>query len=315
MEEKGFISFSLESLGKMNLLSEEEYQSYMGYFMAQIDSNSDRRFEMFMYPCRINAYIALQCVEGSVEIISNLKRYKIERNCIYVSMPKDIIQLCDWSECKLNLIAFDDNFIRKINLNYNDILSVFLGIQKFPCVQLTSMEAASLQETFLSLKKEMEVFKGKGYCNEIVMSYINLIIYKACSYLSSYLETQAGQPETVNKRAEEYYNKFMSLLQQHFKDKRSLEFYAAKLYITTKYLTSLIKKTSGRTAMEWINDCVIMEAKNLLKYSDMSIQGISEYLNFSNQSFFSQYFKRFSGLSPSDYRSQPPLSQEIEDNR
>jgi AraC-like DNA-binding protein len=305
MEDKGFISFSLESLGKMNLLSEEEYQTYLGYFLAQIDSNSDRKFEMFRYPCRINAYIAMLCVEGSVEIISNLKHHKIEKNCIYVSMPKDIIQLCDWSECKLYIIAFDDDFIRKTNLNYNNVLSVLLGIQKHPSVELSPQETSSLQETFFSLRNEMEVFKGKDYYNEIVMGYINLITYKACSYLKFYLETQAGESEAVNRRREEYYNKFMSLLNQNFKHERSIGFYAAKLYITPKYMTTLIKKTSGRSAIDWINDSVIMEAKNLLKYSEMSIQEISDYLNFSNQSFFSQYFKRLSGGSPSDYRAQP----------
>lgn len=305
MEDKGLISFSLESLGKMNLLSEDEYQAFMGYFMAEIDTKSGRRFEIFRYPCRINAYIALLCVEGSVEIISNLKHYTIEKNCLYVSMPSDIIQLCDWSGCKLYIMVFDDNFIRKFNLNYNDILSVFLGIQKHPCVKLTVQEAFSLQDTFFSLKNEMEVFKNKEYCNEIVMSYINLITYKACSYLSSYLEALDRENETLNKRSQEYYNKFMSLLRQNFKNERSLDFYAAKLCITPKYMTSLIKKTSGKSALEWINDSVILEAKNLLRYSGMSIQEISDYLSFSNQSFFSQYFKRLSGCSPSEYRALP----------
>jgi AraC-like DNA-binding protein len=72
-------------------------------------------------------------------------------------------------------------------------------------------------------------------------------------------------------------------------------------------MTTLIKKTSGRSAMDWINDYVIMEAKNLLRYSEMSIQEISEYLNFSNQSFFAQYFKRVTGCSPSDYRDRPQV--------
>lgn len=305
MKDKEFISFSLESLGKMNLLSEEDYRAFLGYFLVQIDTKSDRKFEMFRYPCRINAFVAILCVDGSVEIISNLKHYKIEKNCLFVSMPKDILQLCDWSECKLYLMAFDDDSIRKFNLNYNNVLSVFLGIQKNPCVRLSFQEATSLQETFFSLRKEMEVFKDKEYFNEIAMSYINLITYKACSYLSGYLEMDARDSENINKRSEEYYNKFMSLLKQNFKNERSLEFYASKLYITPKYMTSLIKKASGKSAMEWINDCVIMEAKNLLKHSNMSIQEISEYLNFSNQSFFSQYFKRFIGCSPSDYKAQP----------
>jgi AraC-like DNA-binding protein len=97
----------------------------------------------------------------------------------------------------------------------------------------------------------------------------------------------------------------MTLLNQHFKYERSIEFYASKLCVTPKYMTTLIKKTSGKSAMEWINEYVVMEAKHLLKYSDMSIQEISDYLNFSNQSFFAQYFKRFSDYSPSNYRTRP----------
>jgi AraC family transcriptional regulator, transcriptional activator of pobA len=53
-----------------------------------------------------------------------------------------------------------------------------------------------------------------------------------------------------------------------------------------------------------------METKNLLKYSDMSIQEISEYLSFSNQSYFAQYFKGFSRCSPSDFR-QPQLEPSL----
>ncbi len=305
MVDKGFISFSLDTLGKMDLLSREEYRFYQGYFLAQIDSESDKKLEIFRYPCRIDAYIALECTEGSVEIISNLKHYKIGKNCLFVSMPKDIIQLCEWRKCKLNIIAFDDNFIRKTNINYNDVLSIFIGIQKHPCVELLQHEAESLEETFFSLKREIEVFEGKDYYNEIVMSYINLVTYKACSFINRYLETQLGDIERVKKRSEEYYNKFMLLLNQHFKRERSIGFYASKLFISPKYMTTLIKKTSGRSAMDWINDYVIMEAKNLLKYSEMSILEISEYLNFSNQSFFAQYFKRFTGCSPSDYRDKP----------
>lgn len=303
MKDRDFISFSLESLGKMNLLSEEEYLTYLGYFLARIDTKSDRKFEMFRYPCRIDAFVAILCVKGSVELISNFRHYKIERNCLFVSMPKDIIQLSGWNDCKVYIIAFDDDFIRKFNLNYNNVLSVFLGIQKNPCVGLSHQEASSLKETFFSLRKEMEIFKGKEYGNEIVMSYINLITYKACSFLSGYLQTDSRDSENANKRSEEYYNRFMSLLKQYFKNERSLDFYSEKLFITPKYMTTLIKKASGKSAMEWINDCVIMEAKNLLKYSDMSIQEISEYLNFSNQSFFSQYFKRISGRTPSEYRA------------
>jgi len=305
MEDKGFISFSLESLDKMHFIPEESYISYRGCFFTRIDSDLDKKIDIFRFPCRINAYIALQCIEGSVEIISNLKHYRIEKNCLFVSMPKDIIQLCEWNGCKLYIIAFDGDFIRKSNIDFNSMLSLNIGIQKHPCIEITQVEAGNLEETFFSLKRDLDAFERRDYYDEIIMSYLNLITYKACSFINRYLETQSPDIELFNKRGEEYYNKFMTLLNQYFKQERSIGFYASKLYITPKYMTSLIKKTSGRSAMEWINDYVIMEAKNLLKYSDMNIQEISEYLNFSNQSFFAQYFKRFYGSSPTDYRARP----------
>ena len=79
-------------------------------------------------------------------------------------------------------------------------------------------------------------------------------------------------------------------------------FYASLLHITPKYLTTIIKQVSGRSAAEWIDECVILEAKNLLKYSSMSIQQIAYYLNFPNQSFFGTYFKRRTGMSPTEYK-------------
>ena len=79
-------------------------------------------------------------------------------------------------------------------------------------------------------------------------------------------------------------------------------FYAGQLHLTPKYLTTIIRKTSGRTAAEWIDDYVVLEAKNLLKYSTMSIQEIAYHLNFSTQSFFGKYFKQHTGTSPSRYK-------------
>ena len=81
-------------------------------------------------------------------------------------------------------------------------------------------------------------------------------------------------------------------------------FYADRLRVTPKYLTTLIKKASGRSVSAWIDYYVIGEAKTLLKYSDRSIYEISKELNFPNQSFFGSYFRRYVGVSPSQYRSR-----------
>lgn len=94
----------------------------------------------------------------------------------------------------------------------------------------------------------------------------------------------------------------MSELTKHYMQERSVGFYAGQLHLTPKYLTTIIRKTSGRTAAEWIDDYVVLEAKNLLKYSTMSIQEIAYCLNFPNQSFFGKYFRNHTGMPPSAYR-------------
>ena len=81
-----------------------------------------------------------------------------------------------------------------------------------------------------------------------------------------------------------------------------MSFYARQLNITPKYLSSVVKEVSGKTAAKWIDESVILEAKSLLKYSGMSIQEIAYCLNFPNQSFFGKYFRSHTGMTPSAYR-------------
>ena len=90
----------------------------------------------------------------------------------------------------------------------------------------------------------------------------------------------------------------------HYKQERSISFYAEKLCLTPKYLSSVIKQATGKLAGTWIDECVILEAKTQLKCSGKSIQQIAEELNFANQSFFGKYFKHHTGMSPSKYKEE-----------
>lgn len=96
---------------------------------------------------------------------------------------------------------------------------------------------------------------------------------------------------------------FLSLAKEHYKEQRGVKFYADKLCITPKYLSFLIKERSGKSCNEWIDDYVVLEAKALLKSTNMTIQQIADELNFPSQSFFGKYFKRIVELSPKEYRN------------
>ena len=73
--------------------------------------------------------------------------------------------------------------------------------------------------------------------------------------------------------------------------------------ITAKYMTTLVKKASGKSALKWIEDYIILEAKAQLSSTVNTIQQIAFDLNVPSQSLFGRYFKRAVGMSPSDYRA------------
>ena len=98
-------------------------------------------------------------------------------------------------------------------------------------------------------------------------------------------------------------NQFLTLVQENFRKERFLEFYASKLEITPKHLSRTIKKQTGFTAVEWIERFVILESKVLLKSSNLNIQQIADELNFPSQSFFGKYSKKFTGVSPKEFRN------------
>ena len=74
--------------------------------------------------------------------------------------------------------------------------------------------------------------------------------------------------------------------------------------LTAKYMTTLVKKASGKPAIQWIEDYVILDAKTMLRSGRYSVQQVAEELNFPNQSFFGKYFKEAVGISPKKWIKQ-----------
>lgn len=94
----------------------------------------------------------------------------------------------------------------------------------------------------------------------------------------------------------------MNLVQLHHTHERSIAFYADKLFISPKYLSHIIKEATGRSAAAWIDEFVILEAKNMLRFSNKNIQQVAYALNFNTQSSFGKYFKHITGMSPTEYQ-------------
>ena len=127
-------------------------------------------------------------------------------------------------------------------------------------------------------------------------------LFSAYYYGLGYYVHNAQRQKSVLTGQQEICEKFISLVSEHFKTRREIGFYADKLCMTNKYLSSLLKQETGMTALEWIKKYVVLYAKGCLSSTSMTVQEISDDLGFPSQSVFGKYFKRVEGLSPKAYR-------------
>ena len=113
----------------------------------------------------------------------------------------------------------------------------------------------------------------------------------------------AGEPQSSpNSRREEIYGRFMNLVNAECRRHRDVAWYAGRLCITPRYLAGITRSVSGDSPKGLIDYVLVQEIKILLTFSEMPLQEIADRLNFPDQSYLGRFFRRQTGMSPSDYR-------------
>ena len=290
-------SFTLAEL--IDLAGEQR----QGLMRECITASSDSQMQVFRFPCRIDAFIIGVGTEGETSVSFNLHEFRLKKDSMFIFTPKNILQVNSQQYFKADVIAISPDFMRRINIDIKNMMPLFLKFVKNPTLALTPEESRSMRGMIAQIERETRG-PETHFSFDIVSGLIAAPIYKVGDIMYHYLAEHPEGQNNSHNRAEEYFKQFTHLLGEHFREERSVGFYARQLCITPKYLTTLIKRISGQSVSEWIDNYVILEAKTLLKYSTMSIQEIAYYLNFPNQSFFGSYFKRNTGMSPSQYKAQ-----------
>ena len=289
--------FTLQEL--ITISGGENRPGLMGECLA---ASTESHLQAFRYPCRINAFIIGVGTEGESSGLLNLQEFRIKKDSMFIFGPNSILQARSGT-IKVHVIAISPDFLKRINIDTKHLLPLFLQFTTYPCLELPHEVCQSLRNFIALIEQELKGPESE-FSAEIIGGLIAGTVYKVGEILRHYLAEHPELESASHNRAKEYFTQFTQLLGEHYKHERSVGFYARQLCITPKYLTTLIKRISGKSVSEWIDNFVILEAKTLLKYSNMSIQEIAYYLNFPNQSFFGSYFKRNTGMSPSQYKAK-----------
>jgi len=249
----------------------------------------------FSHPFKIDVTVGIICMSGMTRGKMNLKPYTTQSPGFAVILPDQILEYEYISDdFSALIVVMSKRFTESLNIKQS--LPLFLSIRDNPFIPLTKDELDAMV-THYSIMQRAVSKKENPYRLEVAESLI-----KAFFYSFGYQFHQL--PENVTKaKGEILLDNFLKHVQTHYRNQRGVEFYAKGLCLTSKYLSKVVKEVSGQSANSWINNYVVLEAKALLKSTNLTIQQISDELNFPSQSFFGKYFKRYVGLSPKEYRN------------
>lgn len=256
--------------------------------------------ERFKSPCRIDAVVAIVCVGGEVECSVNLKRYRLCNNMIMVNFPNDVIQVHNATALKAYAVVISEEFLNDLHIDFRHRIDFYLKARQNAICSLP-------RESLLKIKPMYRLLIDSISYNspetpEIVIGLVQTFCYTVISFIGLYGSDEYGQDGSM-PRNKQIFDTFMSLVRSEHSSSRSISHYASKMFITPNYLSGVVKKYTGKTASEWINEYVILEAKIMLKDTSMSVQEIAWRLNFTTQSAFGKYFKQSVGVGPRRYRS------------
>ena len=288
----------IQSLGLEQLPSDS---IIIGDDLALVNFNNNWPAYATPEPYKLQHAAICICTAGSCSIKVNLQHYDVESPMLVTLMPGQIVEGIDYSPNFDGItIVLSKRFIDMLNLP--GWQQQYMTLFNNP-VNTISQETLRNLQIFYTILHKAAADEENPFRLQVIENLIRVFFYGGVSKFHKLEGSAASSKNNIVER-------FMELVQEHYREERLIGFYADKLCITPKYLSRLIKEHTGRSAGEWIDNHVILEARAMLQSSDMTIQQIAASLNFPNQSFFGKYFKRATGLSPKQYRSSKGVTNE-----
>ena len=266
--------------------------------------------DKFSKPIRLVGNVMVFCVKGSVHMSVNLNEYDIKEGCLVVLTDQDIVRVEKGSDDDIRdlhwvVIAMSQNFLTDLRVDFRKILSEGVILLETPVLHL-DQNIRGYFEDYLRLIGKVANSELPMYKDAVRSLISSMVSIAAGQWIADINRLRDEKVVKLNSRSEHKtltFKQFIKLVSENYTRQRQVLFYADHLCMSPKYLSKLVKDVSGKSAPEWIDSYVLLEAKHLLKYSNMSIKEIVFRLNFSNQTVFYKYFKAHTGMTPTDYRN------------
>jgi len=243
------------------------------------------------------------CTQGKVQGNMNGKLIELHRNQMAI-IPQNIV---------VTDVMISPDFDIKAMFLTNRILQSFLRkkmsiwtdmmfIHRHNIVSIEEEEMLFYSHFFDMLKLAIARGEDNPFKTDIIQSLLRSAILSICGTMKLMLPASEKRHDISFSNG--HFQHFLDLLHSTKEKHRSVEAYAADLCISSKYLTTICKKNSGKTANEWITEHVLEDIRYYLKQTDLSIKQICDIIGFPNSSFFGKYVKDHFGMTPLQFRRQ-----------
>lgn len=229
-------------------------------------------------PYKSEHYTITYLASGRIHLQAGLTAYDVQAPALITLGPGVIRRVSKQSEAAvMKTLFFKDAFLLlKHNFFENSDLHVL------PLTDLLLLKTRRIFDLIALTAGE-----------EIIRHYLFALIYEIDDYYKQY-------PPTISHPV---FAKFSQLLHRYCTQEHRLDFYALQLEMSPKYLSAFIKKHTGKSAGEWIDQSITLEAKVLLQNEQLSIGEVSNALHFSDQSVFGKFFRANTGTTPIAWRA------------
>ena len=259
----------------------------------------------------------LICRKGKARLNVNYKDWELYEGAVITLFPNDVVELKVDGDCKspetengdckspqtannfqAEILKYNPSLLREASLQLEQ--TVYSSLRKDRCRQDTPVVTNIINGMFSLLK----VYFDQSECtciSQLVLCQLKAFFIGFHEYLQR--NPQYRPDEVKSYRVRELFNRFMMLLERDYKISRDVNYYAAQMNISSKYLTNIVNQVTGHTPKTIIDQYVILQLKLHLKRSTQSIKEIACYFHFDDVTFFFQYLKKHTGLTPQQIRS------------
>ena len=241
-------------------------------------------------PRKVDVTTFILLDKGESRIIIEGMEYNLKAPCLAVVMPNQTYSLLETSDnLELRAIIMSNNFT--LNLMSSNLNNMIL---ENPVIDISSDIISFNTYYNVLLHTVRSSFKS---------SHLESAKHLTMSMLYFYAR-KLEHLEKDKKKREIVFDRFCDDVRKFYKINRSIPFYSGRLAVSSKYLNDIVKEKTEITANEYIDRQTIIECKALLSSTDMSILKISLMMHFPSYSVFGKFFKRMTGMTPTEYREK-----------